>query len=111
MVSEAPPARKRLQKVGGKQEKLIHDTPSPVNKVRRMRDSPFNKKSAAVMAKKDDIAVKAVEAIVEARPKRASRKPTQYVLSDSSEDEKKAESESESESKDESEDLDFSDDL
>ncbi len=107
MVSEAPPARKRLQKVGGKQEKLIHDTPSPVNKVRRMRDSPFNKKSAAVMAKKDEIAVKAVEAIVEARPKRASRKPTQYVLSDSSEDEKKAESESESES----EDLDFSDEL
>ncbi|CAK9876172.1 unnamed protein product [Sphagnum jensenii] len=109
MVSEAPPARKRLQKVGGKQEKLLHDTPSPVNKVRRMRDSPFNKKSAAVMAKKDEIAVKAVEVIVEARPKRASRKPTQYVLSDSSEDEKKVESESESES--ESEDLDFSDDL
>ncbi|CAK9226883.1 unnamed protein product [Sphagnum troendelagicum] len=80
-----------------------------INKVRRMRDSPFNKKSAAVMAKKDEIAVKAVEAIVEARPKRASRKPTQYVLSDSSEDEKKAESESESES--ESEDLDFSDDF
>jgi len=116
------PAATRKRNVGGKQsqilgQKLITDMMektgiSPEKKVRKMRASPFNKKSSSVLgrvaaADKDEgisedlsggsagsnSSPGTAEEVVEvappparARPQRASRKPTTYILSESESD-------------------------
>lgn len=111
------------QTVGG--QKLITEVlkpaaaaeASPEKKVRKMRPSPFNKKSGSVlgrMNKKDDeeeakedemVAVESSgEVAAKARPQRANRKKMTYVVSDSDEEEE------EDDDVDASEDSDFNDD-
>ncbi|XP_076941033.1 DNA topoisomerase 2-like [Bidens hawaiensis] len=70
---------------------------SPEKKVRKMRPSPFNKKSGSVldkMKKKDDddeeemvVGESSGEVAAKARPQRANRKKMTYVISDDDEDE------------------------
>ncbi|KAL8262386.1 hypothetical protein R6Q59_023735 [Mikania micrantha] len=83
---------------------------SPEKKVRKMRPSPFNKKSGSVLNKKDDekemvVGESSGEAAVaaKARPQRANRKQMTYVISDSDEEEEDANDEA-------PEDSDFDDD-
>lgn len=119
-AKKAPAAAARKRNVGGKQsqflgQKLITDMLestgiSPEKKVRKMRASPFNKKSSSVLgrvaaADKDDSvsedlsgdsagsSPRITEEVVEiappparARPQRANRRQTTYVLSESESD-------------------------
>ncbi|RZB66593.1 DNA topoisomerase 2-like [Glycine soja] len=121
-AKKAPAAAARKRNVGGKQsqflgQKLITDMLestgiSPEKKVRKMRASPFNKKSSSVLgrvaaADKDESVSKDLsggsdasssspsitEEVVEiappaarARPQRANRRQTTYVLSESESD-------------------------
>ncbi|CAJ1958909.1 unnamed protein product [Sphenostylis stenocarpa] len=124
-AAKKAPAASRKRNVGGKQsqmlgQKLITDMMekagiSPEKKVRKMRASPFNKKSSSVLgriaaatADKDESVSEDIsgggsagsnpspsttEEVVEiappptrARPQRTSRKPTTYVLSESESD-------------------------
>ncbi|KAI3510850.1 hypothetical protein L1887_17987 [Cichorium endivia] len=113
------PAKKNQQTVGG--QKLITEVLKPVTeaspekKVRKMRPSPFNKKSGSVlgrMNKNDDeddedaaemVAAETSEVVAaKARPQRENRKKMTYVLSDS---------ESEEEDDDATEVSDFDDDV
>lgn len=52
---------------------------SPEKKVRKMRSSPFNKKSGSVLANKEE----EESGVEKQRPQRANRKQMKYVLSDS----------------------------
>ncbi|KAJ8748764.1 hypothetical protein K2173_011319 [Erythroxylum novogranatense] len=102
---------------------------SPEKKVRKMRPSPFNKKSSSILGGtgKDGVATinqelsgsgssspteESTELPARARPTRASRKQTRYVLSDSDNDDDKAseDSEFESESDHNTDDSDFGED-
>ncbi|KAJ6750864.1 hypothetical protein OIU85_001407 [Salix viminalis] len=74
---------------------------SPEKKVRKMRASPFNKKSGSLLAgidKEDDAGTEtmpastseravAIDVPAKARPQRANRKQARYVLSDSESEE------------------------
>ncbi|XP_020212372.1 DNA topoisomerase 2 [Cajanus cajan] len=125
-AAKKPPAAATKRNVGGKQsqvlgQKLITDMldstgVSPEKKVRKMRASPFNKKSSSVLgrvaatAEKDDSVseelsgsagsnskseaspsttddvVEIAAAPARARPQRANRRKTTYVLSDTESD-------------------------
>ncbi|KAL0873030.1 hypothetical protein Bca101_022735 [Brassica carinata] len=104
-----PPAapRKRGPAASKKQPAAEVVTVSPEKKVRKMRSSPFNKKSSSVLGRlankegeEEEESAETVAAENSSRPKRANRKVMKYVLSDS-------ESESENDSEfDEIEDYD-----
>lgn len=86
-------------------QKLITET-SPEQKVRRMRPSPFNKKSGSVLNKGEssdnsienaDVSAFSLDSINEAlpsrpRPQRANKKQITYVLSDSESDQPSSDS-------------------
>ncbi|KAK9061834.1 hypothetical protein SSX86_019018 [Deinandra increscens subsp. villosa] len=113
----------KTSKETGAGQKLITEVLKPVveaspeKKVRKMRPSPFNKKSGSVlekMSKKDDDEEKEEEMVVgessgeiaaKARPQRANRKQMTYVISDDDEDEEDEDVDDEA-----SEDSDFDDD-
>ncbi|CAH8366429.1 unnamed protein product [Eruca vesicaria subsp. sativa] len=94
--AKAKPAaapRKRAPAGRKKQEEVVEA--SPEKKVRKMRDSPFNKKSSSVLGRlanstnnEEESEEGSLETVVVAetssgRPKRANRKELRYVLSDS----------------------------
>ncbi|KAG2241613.1 hypothetical protein Bca52824_090186 [Brassica carinata] len=92
-----PPAapRKRAPAASKKQQQLATEVVevSPEKKVRKMRSSPFNKKSSSVLGRlantnnKEEGEEQSVENVAaetsSARPKRANRRQMRYVLSDS----------------------------
>jgi len=119
-AAKKAPAATRKRNVGGKQsqllgQKLITDMMektgiSPEKKVRKMRASPFNKKSSSVLGRiaaddkdeSEDLSggsagsnsspgtseevVEVAQPPARARPQRANRKQTTYILSDSESD-------------------------
>jgi DNA topoisomerase-2 len=67
----------------------IEESPVHAQKVRRMRPSPFNKKSGSVLSRLSDDEADDGSAAASApafRPKRASRTAAQYVISDDDDD-------------------------
>lgn len=89
-----PPAapRKRGPAASKKQPAAEVVTVSPEKKVRKMRSSPFNKKSSSVLGRlankegeeeEEKESAETVAAENSSRPKRANRKVMKYVLSDS----------------------------
>ncbi|XP_030539127.1 DNA topoisomerase 2 isoform X2 [Rhodamnia argentea] len=102
-ISKPPPATKKglanKQQARGTNQQLLTKMlkpaestgVSPEKKVRKMRASPFNKKSSSVLGrevKEDSSADNDAEEVVEVappkgRPQRANRKQTRYVVSDS----------------------------
>ncbi|KAF5822370.1 putative DNA topoisomerase (ATP-hydrolyzing) [Helianthus annuus] len=109
-------AAKTSKQTGG--QKLITEVLKPVveaspeKKVRKMRPSPFNKKSGSVLNKKGEEEKEEDEMVVgessgevgaKARPQRANRKKMTYVISDSEEEDEEVDDEA-------SEDSDFDDD-
>ncbi|KAF8097776.1 hypothetical protein N665_0281s0039 [Sinapis alba] len=86
-----PPAapRKRGPAASKKQPAAEVVTVSPEKKVRKMRSSPFNKKSSSVLGRlankegEEEESTETVAAGNSSRPKRANRKQMKYVLSDS----------------------------
>lgn len=85
-----PPAapRKRGPAASKKQPAAEVVTVSPEKKVRKMRSSPFNKKSSSVLGRLankegEEESTETVAVGTSSRPKRANRKQMKYVLSDS----------------------------
>lgn len=108
-VTKAAAARKRLQKAttttGMKEEEKVEvveestsvsvvESPEPA-KVRKIKVSPFNKKSKALTSKE---VMEAAVAEAANRPQRAAagRRKVQYIISDSSEEDEESKGESES---------------
>ena len=99
-VTKAAPAKKRLQKApttGAKQNEKVAvveesssvsvvESPEPM-KVRKIKVSPFNKKTKALTSKE---VMEAAVAEAANRPQRAAagRRKVQYIISDSSEEDK-----------------------
>ncbi|CAI0404684.1 unnamed protein product [Linum tenue] len=111
------PAKKRGPAAKQAQQKLLPDMfkpaegegISPEKKVRKMRESPFNKKSGSVLGKaianeaslsaideispasaSSEAAAENVQPAARARPQRGNRRPATYVVSDSESDEEPA---------------------
>lgn len=83
---------------------------SPEKKVRKMRASPFNKKSGSVLGRvnmenETTTSEEIMEVPTRARPQRANRRQTKYVISDS-----ETENDADFDSVQESDDDDFSED-
>ncbi|OAY39989.1 DNA topoisomerase 2 [Manihot esculenta] len=83
---------------------------SPEKKVRKMRASPFNKKSSSVLGRvnmenETTTSEEIMEVPTRARPQRANRRQTKYVISDS-----ETENDADFDSVQESDDDDFSED-
>lgn len=106
-VTKAAAAKKRLQKAtttGAKEEKVavveesssvsVVESPEPT-KVRKIKVSPFNKKTKALTSKE---VMEAAVAEAANRPQRAAagRRKVQYIISDSSEEDEESKGESES---------------